>query len=226
MNDLLQRELEEICLRILRNSGENTEELLSDTRALYEKIVVLNHQINKISKSSVMSEHVETLEAMDTLSAREVPIPQGPPTGKKARDIEISTKPTPEESPIQTNTPVANKKVDAKSKITNTAPPPHKKEPIHTEPQKTEPAAPAGVSSVKVGLNDRIAFVKKLFHNQDDDFNRVLSQINGFQSFEEAEAFLNNLVVPEYGWNMDDEFTIRFINLVRMRFGLDEIPEE
>jgi hypothetical protein len=227
MSDLLQRELEDICLRILRNSGEDTERLLNDTRALYEKIVVLHHQNSQ--RSTIPQEDNPMQSFTDTSSAREVPIPEGPPT---TRSEEVAPEPekAPEiEQPKSTKaSPVREEKPDT-ADIKPDPKPPKAEAPKAAPKPKPKPSSGGGqspVMTIKIGLNDRIAFVKKLFHNQDDDFNRVLSQINGFDNFEEAESFLTNLVVPEYGWNMEDEFTVRFINLVRMRYGLDEIPEE
>ena len=44
--------------------------------------------------------------------------------------------------------------------------------------------------NIQVGLNDRIAFVKYLFDGSQEDFNRVLSQLNSFKSLEEAKSFI------------------------------------
>ncbi len=234
MSDSLQRELEDICLRILRNREEDTAGLLDATRQLYEKIVVLHHNKQQTPKSD--SPPVESPNTSRDLSGsvRTVPIPEGPPPVNKP---EVNAD-VPKEAPVkaaQTESkppqpadkvdPVEQKKEPVKPKSQDAPKPnPAPKPKVKQTPAPNLSSAP--LASLKVGLNDRIAFVKKLFHNRDDDFNRVLSQINGFDNYEEAESFLHNLVVPEYGWDMDDEFTKRFINLVRMRFGLDEIPEE
>ena len=37
-------------------------------------------------------------------------------------------------------------------------------------------------SSIQVGLNDRIAFVNKLFNFSQSDFNKALTKLNGFGS--------------------------------------------
>lgn len=235
MSDSLQRELEDICLRILRNQEEDTAGLLSATRELYEKIVVLHHSKKQTSSSDLPPVQPSRPSGGLPDSARTVPIPEGPPTAKRSEaetpkpesKTEIKPEPKaetkPEPKPVAVPKPVEQKK-EAPKKQEPTKPKAAPKPEVKPEPVTDSTGAP--LLSLKVGLNDRIAFVKKLFHNRDDDFNRVLSQINGFDKYEEAESFLHNLVVPEYGWNMDDEFTTRFINLVRMRFGLDEIPEE
>ncbi len=75
------------------------------------------------------------------------------------------------------------------------------------------------------GLNDRIAFVKNLFGGNMDDFNRVVSQLNTFEDFEEAENFVENMVKPDYDWRQKEEYEMRFKNRVRQRFGLDDLEE-
>ncbi len=73
--------------------------------------------------------------------------------------------------------------------------------------------------SLTFGLNDRIAFVKYLFDGSNEDFNRVVSQINTFATYAEAEDFVNNLVKPEYNnWQDKDDYVARFMGLVSKKF--------
>lgn len=74
--------------------------------------------------------------------------------------------------------------------------------------------------SLKIGLNDRLAFIKHLFDGGADDYQRVLSQLNTFQSFEEADSFINGQVKPDYNyWLQKDEFTDRFMAIVEKKFN-------
>jgi hypothetical protein len=202
MNDKLQRELEDLCLQILRDRGEDAGRMLASVRSLYEKLIVINHEKNAAIKTETpepVSTPVEKPKSTSEKESPEVKVPEfkEEPSVKKVDEEKLKT-PKPK-------------------KPANEVPEPPKANMLH---QRIQPKA------VTVGLNDRIAFVKKLFHGQTDDFNRVLSQINTFNTYEEADAFLTNLVIPEYSWDMEEEYAIRFTNLVRMRFGLDEIPEE
>ncbi len=73
--------------------------------------------------------------------------------------------------------------------------------------------------SVEIGLNDRIAFVNNLFGESNEDFNRVLSQLNTFDSFEEAKNFINEMVKPEYNnWQGEEDFEERFMAVVEKKF--------
>jgi hypothetical protein len=71
-----------------------------------------------------------------------------------------------------------------------------------------------------VGLNDRLAFVKHLFNDSTEEFNRVLSQLNTIESQERSLAFIENMVKPEYNnWQGKEEYAARFMALVERRFS-------
>ena len=72
-------------------------------------------------------------------------------------------------------------------------------------------------SNLQIGLNDRIAFVKHLFEGSQEDFNRVLSQLNSFKTEKEAKGFLNNLVKPDYNWNDKSEYEQRLVDLIERK---------
>ncbi|WP_339656695.1 hypothetical protein [uncultured Maribacter sp.] len=77
-----------------------------------------------------------------------------------------------------------------------------------------------GNSKVKVDLNDRLAFVKHLFNNSMEDYNRVLSQLNTIDSEERSISFIKNMVKPDYNnWVGKEQFEERFIELVARRFA-------
>ena len=71
---------------------------------------------------------------------------------------------------------------------------------------------------IQIGLNDRIAFVKHLFDGSQVDFNRVLSQLNSFQSEEQAKSFINTMVKTEYNWNDKTAYEDRLISLIERKF--------
>ena len=74
--------------------------------------------------------------------------------------------------------------------------------------------------AITFGLNDRIGFEKKLFGGSSDDFNRVVSQLNTFDSFEEAKAFVDDFVKPDYNnWEGAEEFETRFMEIIEKKFS-------
>ncbi|HEX8270942.1 MAG TPA: hypothetical protein VF581_13700 [Flavobacterium sp.] len=72
---------------------------------------------------------------------------------------------------------------------------------------------------ITIGLNDRIAFMKHLFGNSSEDYNRVLSQLLTFNTYEEAQEFIDQMVKPDYdNWEGKDEYAQRFMEIVEKRF--------
>ncbi len=76
------------------------------------------------------------------------------------------------------------------------------------------------IAGLQIGLNDRIAFVKHLFNGNQEDYNRVVSQINTLPSFAEAKGFIEVMVKSDYNnWEGKDEYEERFLQLVEKRFA-------
>ena len=72
--------------------------------------------------------------------------------------------------------------------------------------------------NIQIGLNDRIAFVKNLFDGSQEDFNRVLSQLNSFKTEKEAIKFINKMVKPDYKWGEQEELETRFMEIIQRKF--------
>lgn len=93
-----------------------------------------------------------------------------------------------------------------------------------SEPKESIPPKPRSLNDVlftnnlQVGLNDRIAFVKHLFDGSQEDFNRVLSQLNSFKSEDEAKNFINSFVKPEYNWEGKEEYEDRLLIIIERKF--------
>lgn len=99
------------------------------------------------------------------------------------------------------------------------------KEEIAPEPEieQSKPAASlnsAFAKTIEIGLNDRIAFVNHLFGESNEDFNRVISQLNTFDTLEEAKTFLNEMVIPDYNyWVGKEDYMERFMTVVERKFS-------
>jgi hypothetical protein len=72
---------------------------------------------------------------------------------------------------------------------------------------------------ISIDLNDRIGFVKHLFGNSNEDYNRVLSQLNSFNNFYETKSFIDEMIKPEYNnWEGKDDYANRFMEMVEKKF--------
>ncbi|TBM99388.1 hypothetical protein EYD45_15630 [Hyunsoonleella flava] len=73
---------------------------------------------------------------------------------------------------------------------------------------------------MSIGLNDKIAFIKHLFEGNATDYDRVISQLNTIQSFEDADRFIETIVKPDYNnWDGKEEFEERFKAIVEAKFS-------
>ena len=70
-----------------------------------------------------------------------------------------------------------------------------------------------------IGLNDRLAFVNHLFENNNEDYDRVLSQLTTMDSFEEISDFIENIIKPDYNnWDDKADYESRFLEIIEKKF--------
>jgi len=73
---------------------------------------------------------------------------------------------------------------------------------------------------LKVDLNNRLAFVKYLFNDSTEDYNRVISQLNTIDSQERAISFIKNMVKPDYNnWEGKEEYENRLLDMLERKFS-------
>ena len=93
-------------------------------------------------------------------------------------------------------------------------------------PIKEEAIEPKTVSlneklakGINIDLNDRIAFIKHLFGNSSEDYNRVLSQLITFDTFYETRDFIQEMVKPDYNnWEGKQDYEERFMDIIEKKF--------
>ena len=72
---------------------------------------------------------------------------------------------------------------------------------------------------INIDLNDRIAFIKHLFGNSSEDYNRVLNQLITFDTFYETRDFIQEMVKPDYNnWEGKQEYEERFMDIIEKKF--------
>jgi hypothetical protein len=72
---------------------------------------------------------------------------------------------------------------------------------------------------INIDLNDQIAFVKHLFGNSNEDYNRVLNQLITFDNFYETRNFIEEMVKPDYNnWQGKEDYVDRFMDIIEKKF--------
>ena len=88
------------------------------------------------------------------------------------------------------------------------------------EVKKSDFSNDAFSKTISFGLNDKIAFEKQLFGGSSEDLNRVISQLSTFDTFDEAENFIEDMVKPDYNnWEGKDDYVARFMEIVEKKFA-------
>ena len=72
---------------------------------------------------------------------------------------------------------------------------------------------------IQIGLNDKLAFIQKLFFGSESEYNRVLQHLNQLHSLEEVAQYIQQQVKPTYNhWKGKEEYEERFLHLILRRF--------
>lgn len=249
MSNIHAETLKAICSEILEANGGMNEDLLTRIETLYEEALLANYlqlRQDKLSKihSSVQQRAAEvptpeapkpapapvreTPSQLETPAAsrfgdevKVLPHPEGPPAPAREPEPEVVPEPAPVQnveeliSPTPTPPP-ANAGTEELRRVLEerTVPP---------KPATTPPPAQASsgsrLNNLNIGLNDRIAFVKQLFMGSQEDYQRVISQINTMDEYGETIDFIENVVKPDYDWSQVEETEQRLLDLVANRFN-------
>ena len=242
MKKKLESELISIAHRILKLTGrEDIEKMHSEIALLYQKITVLkfienNHDgetsdflgkdtsfFNSLEGvfNNTMTDSVEvadqTFANIDTEEEEAIM----EPAIEKIKDMVAQM---PEETiEVDTIIDTINEPKDAVEHDLNDLSPSYAQLPIFdaidTEPSQTSLNDQLKTEGFQIGLNDRLAFVKNLFENSTEDYDRVLSQLSTLGSHEEAINLLDSIIKPDYNnWEGQEEIEARFLEIIENKF--------
>ena len=73
--------------------------------------------------------------------------------------------------------------------------------------------------TAQIGLNDKLAFVQKLFFGSESEYNKVVKHIADLHSMQDAVVYIEQEVKPTYNyWKGKEEYEQRFLDLTLKRF--------
>lgn len=73
--------------------------------------------------------------------------------------------------------------------------------------------------TTQIGLNDKLAFVQKLFFGSESEYNKVVKHIADLHSMQDAVIYIEQEVKPTYNyWKGKEEYEQRFLDLTLKRF--------
>ena len=69
-----------------------------------------------------------------------------------------------------------------------------------------------------IGVNQRFMFIRELFDNNADEYNRALDELEQKNTYIEAFNHLRNEYAQPHRWKMDSEEVVEFLEIVAKRF--------
>ena len=92
-------------------------------------------------------------------------------------------------------------------------------EPIVTRvPHINYAAVPNIDIRTRIGINDKYLFISELFANDKVAYDDAIKQLNGFNSIDEAEKWVDAELVSKYGWDKEQETVQSFYDLLNQSF--------
>ncbi|NRD22268.1 hypothetical protein HNV10_03385 [Winogradskyella litoriviva] len=250
MKKKLESELVSIAHRILKLKGkEDVDQLHAEVSKLYEKLTVLKFAQENFEETmptighdssffgmldaafnNKVSDNVE-VEDRTYINVDEVE-DDGivEPVMTKIKDMfEHMPKETEPKDPILEKA-LAQEEVPAKTiefeTITSGFEAMPEFEPIEEAKKREAESAKKSLNDklkgkrLNIGLNDKLAFIKHLFEGKNEDYDRVISQINTMNSLEETKQLIIEMVKPDYNnWVGKEDYELRFMELVEGRFS-------
>ncbi len=245
MKKNVRKQIEELADKIrMESATKDISSLKKQARALYEKLVIIEYLELQLNEGQIASFE----ESLDSKSYREqnwftdpqpVPEPENKeeivePAIEKIKDI-VAQMPRESEEVESILEEILPKKVFEKNdwdelsshykdipvfERKETASTPNAPATKNLEAERPKSLNDALNVGLNIGLNDRLAYIKHLFDGSADDFARVVSQINTFETLKEAEQFIEEQVKPDYGhWKEKLEYAERFLAHLEKRFS-------
>jgi hypothetical protein len=240
-----EQKLAELALRIADYSNEEAANALLTISGEFrflglEAQMMLPYEKAADDLKSKLEARLRALEAeakiapeMPTPLAPQAEAPMAAPVVETTPEPEMATEPEATAEPTATAEPV----VAVEEDLAPAAEAPEMAsiamdfEEREDAPAPTAPTTPAPTTEkkslndrlaggvLKFGLNDRIGFVKDLFDGSQEDFNRVVSQLNTLSTLDEANEFIQTHIAGEYRWEEKEETAARFMAAVEQKFG-------
>ena len=201
----IKKEIDRLAHEILaQDETVSPAKLLEKVQEIYKKLVLLEHYQDQNITPEEETQKQEVIPVMETINelVTELPLEE---ESAAIEDLFASVSNPVFIKKEQEETPLHDIPVEKPQRVTE-----------ETLPKNLNDVLGKGV---QIGLNDRLAFIKNLFDDSAEDYQRVISQVQTMSSWEEAQSFIEQMVKPEYNqWEGKDAFEIRFYKCLESNF--------
>lgn len=160
-------------------------------------------QINKPAGVAGVAEVAEVVGVAEEKQTLHVHEPEN-----QAKEASESESPEPPETLEISERPAATHQPEIAA--------PHEPE---TPKLRTDALPSEPIKKLKIGFNDRFAFINKLFHGEAEEYNQVIQAIERMSDLHQAENYLNMVVKPDFDWSEAEEFEERFRMCLEQHFA-------
>ena len=214
MINTLHKELRAIALSILdQGNTVNVVELEQKVRVLQKQLTILEHE-QRMSKQGVNVELIPVFEESDII------VEEPKVVVEAVLEKQIETPKISEEPPQVVTESLEDLFATAISEpvfVKKESPVFEEEEVIEQTQKNLNDVLGKGL---KIGLNDRLAFIKNLFDERPEEYQRVISQILTYENLEKAQEFIETFVKPEYNsWEGKESFEERFYKIIEQNFN-------
>ncbi len=167
--------------------------------------------ISKVTKAWDTNSQKQTTEK--TEEKQPLPIKETPAQEEISEEVDLKN---------NINETLIKKEVSEEVAVKNTIEETEKEEPLPKVEVPQEKIDSKGIFDkklIKIPLNDRISIVNDLFEGKQSDFNRVLSQLNSFETEQEALHFIKKMVKPDYQWENFKNTETLFTTYISEKFS-------
>ena len=195
----IKKELERLAHEILAQKENATAtELLEKVQELYKTLVVLEHLQQQTSQTEEDQQR-EVIPVTEKINALVTELP-----------LEEESAAIEDLFATVANPVFIKKEVESQEQIATDQP---------TESTAAKNLNDILGKGIQIGLNDRLAFINNLFDQSEEDYQRVISQVQTLSSWEEAQNFIEQMIKPDYDfWEGKEEFEVRFLKCLESNF--------
>lgn len=69
-----------------------------------------------------------------------------------------------------------------------------------------------------IGINQKFRFISQLFNEDQSAFESSINRLNSFNSYIEADEYLQNTLSEQYGWDLKDSAVKELVDLTQRRY--------
>ena len=211
MKDSLEDEIKNLAKQISKlKKGTTSQEFYDLALELFEKVIIIKNQSSTNEKSSLIK-HLED----NNLSFINDNIVDSNHNQKETFTplIETIKDMIPEMPESNISASIINGVTDNISF--------ERKESINpqNDDKKKQKINDLFAKEFKIDLNDRLAFIQKLFDNNNKEYDETISKIITCNDWESTIKFIENKVKPNYkSWQDNQILEKKFLNIIRKRF--------